>query len=171
MLCLKLCKPLKRLALNFISGLRRKRFLSYHHLCYGARDFKLVETSELQRGGDFVRNILSVFCVFFAALFLFVGCGIDMEANEKAGLKLADTIRSITSNVNNLDDESAQKFSSYATEIADFVKKSDEDIKNGGITSQEQIDEITKKYEQYNSELEKIAAENNINIEPASESE
>ena len=106
----------------------------------------------------FLKKLLSILGISILSFSLFVGCGVDTKANEAAGEKLTNTLTSINQNTDSLDDESKEEVGAIAKEIQELAASKPD------TSSQEGVDALTKKYEEYTAKLKAIADENEIEI-------
>lgn len=110
-----------------------------------------------------MKRFLSMVGVCLLSFALFVGCGIDTKANEDASAKLTSAITAVSQNVSSLDADSITEFQALAQEVQEYATGVVTDAKN--IDSQEKVDEITAKYEEYYNKVKAIADANNITLD------
>ena len=109
-----------------------------------------------------MKKFLSMVGVCLLSFALFVGCGIDTKANEEMGAKLTSALTTVSHSAANLDATSAQEFATLAQEIQDYATGIVKDPTQ--LDSQEKVDEVTAKYEEYYNKLKTIADSNNITL-------
>ncbi len=109
-----------------------------------------------------MKKFLSMVGVCLLSFALFVGCGIDTKANEEMGAKLTSALTTVSQSAANLDATSAQEFATLAQEIQDYATGIVKDPTQ--LDSQEKVDEVTAKYEEYYNKLKTIADSNNITL-------
>ncbi len=112
-----------------------------------------------------MKKLLSLIGVAVLSFSLFTGCGLDATKNVEASQNLGNAIQTLSNNVDKLDEESLIEFQALSQEVANYGQEIAG--KANDFKEQDQIDEVTKKYEEYTQKIKDLAEKNGITIEDA----